>query len=246
MKMNEILALAAEYEHKLPEAKSTEYQLDATFAKFIDHTILKPEATPAQIDTLCADARTYGFASVCINPIYVPQAFELLEGSEVDVCTVIGFPLGADSGKVKAMEAKSAIAEGAIEIDMVQSVGMLKGEAYQTVLDDVRGVADVCHANGAILKVIFENCLLTEKEKILSCLISKAAGADYVKTSTGFNKGGATVEDVRLMRAVVGPELGVKAAGGVRTLADAKAMLAVGATRMGASAGVKIMKEILG
>ena len=246
MEIKEILALAADYEKQLPEAAPTSYQLDASFAKFIDHTILKPEATPAQIDQLCADARSYGFASVCINPVYIPQAFRLLEGSGVDVCTVVGFPLGADPGRVKAMEAKDAIAEGAVEIDMVQSVGLLKGEAYQMMLDDVRAVADVCHANGAILKVIHENCLLTEKEKIISCLISKAGGADFVKTSTGFNKGGATADDVRLMRAVVGAGLGVKAAGGVRSLADAQAMLAAGATRLGASAGVQIMKDILG
>jgi len=246
MELKALLNLAEEYGKQLPEAVATSYKEDGSFAKFIDHTILKPEATTEQIDGLCDDARTYGFASVCINPIFVPQAYQLLKGSGVDVCTVVGFPLGADPGKVKAMEAKESIGAGAVEIDMVQSIGLLKSEEYQAVLDDVRAVADVCHANGAILKVIFENCLLTEKEKIISCLIAKEAGADYVKTSTGFNKGGATVDDIHLMRAVVGPEMGVKAAGGIRTLEDSKAMLEAGATRLGASAGVKIMKEISG
>ncbi|MBN2046642.1 MAG: deoxyribose-phosphate aldolase [Anaerolineaceae bacterium] len=213
-------------------------------AKFIDHTILKPEATPEQIESLCADARKYEFASVCINPIFVPLAAKLLAGSPVDVCTVVGFPLGADPGAVKAMEASEAIGHGAKEIDMVLSVGMLKAGEYQHVYDEVKAVVEASHKGGAIVKVILETCLLTQREKIIACLLCKEAGAEFVKTSTGFNKAGATVEDIRLMRGVVGPKMGVKAAGGVRSLADARAMLDAGATRLGASAGVKIMAEI--
>ena len=246
MEIKQILNLAQTLEKNLPEAVATPYQLDASMAKFIDHTILKPEATPMQIEVLCADAREYAFASVCVNPIFVPMCSELLSGSGVDVCTVVGFPLGADPGAVKAAEAKDAIRHGATEIDMVQAIGMLKGGAYEVVYNDVRAVAEACHEEKAILKVILETCLLTDSEKIIACLLYKEAGADFVKTSTGFNKAGATVEDIRLMRAVVGPKLGVKAAGGVRSLADARAMLNAGATRLGASAGVAIMKDILG
>ncbi len=244
MNIHQMLELANQYEQQLPAINPTPYKLDASFAKFIDHTILKPEATPDMITALCEDALNYNFASVCINPIFIPQAAELLAGSEVDVCTVVGFPLGADPGRVKAMEAAEAIRLGAVEVDMVLAVGMLKGGAYQVVLDDIKAVAETCHQEGAILKVIHENCLLTDREKIIACLLSKAAGADFVKTSTGFNKSGATVEDIHLMRAVVGPEMGVKAAGGVRDLAGAREMLQNGATRIGASAGVKIMEAI--
>lgn len=246
MELKQILAQADAFEKQLPPAAATPYQLDASLAKFIDHTILKPEATPMQIETLCADAREYGFASVCVNPIFVPMCVELLADSGVDVCTVVGFPLGADPGALKAAEAKDAIHHGAVEIDMVQAIGMLKGGAYEIVHHDVHAVAQACHEEGAILKVILETCLLTDREKIIACLLCKAAGADFVKTSTGFNAAGATVEDIHLMRAVVGPEMGVKAAGGVRTLADARAMLDAGATRLGASAGVAIMKAVLG
>lgn len=244
MNIDQILELAEEYEQQLPRINPTPYQLDSSFAKFIDHTILKPEATPRMIEELCEDAIQYNFASVCINPVFVPQAYELLADSEVDVCTVVGFPLGADPGAVKAIEAAEAIRHGAVEVDMVLAVGMLKGGAYQLVLDDIRRVADACHNDNAILKVIHENCLLTEQEKIIACLLSKEAGADFVKTSTGFNKGGATPEDIHLMRAVVGPKLGVKAAGGVRDLESAIVMLNNGATRIGASAGVQIMEAI--
>jgi deoxyribose-phosphate aldolase len=244
MNLAEVLELAEElYEH-LPEPTPTPYTLDHSFAKFIDHTILKPEATPQMIETLCHDAAHYHFASVCINPVFIPQVVELLADSDVDVCTVVGFPLGADPGRVKAQEAKDAIRHGAVEIDMVLAVGLLKGSAYQMVLDDIKAVADACHAHGALLKVIHENCLLTEEEKIIACLLSKAAGADFVKTSTGFNSGGATEADIRLMRAVVGRDLGVKAAGGVRDLNGAQTMLQAGATRIGASAGVTIMQAI--
>jgi len=246
MNIKQILEQAQTLEKNLPVAAATPYRMDASLAKFIDHTILKPEATTAQMDVLCADARLYGFASVCINPIFVPLCAEHLQGSGVDVCTVVGFPLGADPAAVKAAEAKDAIHHGATEIDMVQAVGMLKSGAYEVVYDEVRAVAETCHKDHAILKVILETCLLTNNEKIIACLLCKAAGADFVKTSTGFNAAGATVEDIRLMRGVVGSELGVKAAGGVRSLADARAMLDAGATRLGASAGVAIMKDILG
>jgi deoxyribose-phosphate aldolase len=244
MNIQQILALADEYEQHLPNIAPTSYKMDASFAKFIDHTILKPEATPAMIEELCKDAAKYNFASVCINPVFIPQAVELLADSDVDVCTVVGFPLGADSGTVKAMEAADAIKHGAVEVDMVLAVGMLKGGAYQLVMDDIKAVAEACHQGNAILKVIQENCLLTDREKMIASMISKAAGADYVKTSTGFNKGGATAHDIRLMRAAVGPDLGVKAAGGVRDLESAIAMLENGATRIGASAGVNIMEAI--
>ncbi|NSW53325.1 MAG: deoxyribose-phosphate aldolase [Anaerolineae bacterium] len=245
MERNQILELAQALEKNLPSATATPYRLDGSLAKFIDHTLLKPEATPHQVEVLCSEAREYRFASVCVNPIFVPLCRELLDGSGVDVCTVVGFPLGADPGAVKAAEAKDAIHHGAVEIDMVQSVGMLKGGAFEVVYDDIRAVAEACHEERAILKVILETCLLTESEKIIACLLCKEAGADFVKTSTGFNKAGATVEDIRLMRAVVGPTMGVKAAGGVRCLADARAMLEAGATRLGASAGVAIMQEIV-
>jgi len=244
MNIQEILDLAEEYEQQLPDITPTPYTLDESFAKFIDHTVLKPEATPDMIEALCEDALKYNFASVCINPIFIPQAVEMLADSDVDVCTVVGFPLGADPGSIKAMEAAEAIEHGAVEVDMVMAVGMLKGGAYQLVWDDIRAVAEACHRENAILKVIHENCLLTEQEKIIACLISKEAGADFVKTSTGFNSGGATVEDIHLMRAVVGPAMGVKAAGGVRDVTAARAMLENGASRIGASAGVKIMEAI--
>jgi deoxyribose-phosphate aldolase len=244
MNLADILDLAEELQDNLPEPTPTPYKLDHTFAKFIDHTILKPEATPQMIEALCHDAARYHFASVCINPVFIPQVAELLADSDVDVCSVVGFPLGADPGRVKAQEAKDAIQHGAVEIDMVLAVGLLKGGAYQMVLDDIKAVADACHVHGALLKVIHENCLLTEEEKIIACLLSKTAGADFVKTSTGFNSGGATEVDIRLMRAVVGNDLGVKAAGGVRDLQDAQIMLHAGATRIGASAGVTIMQAI--
>ena len=244
MNLAEILEFAAELQEILPEPTPTPYTLDHTFAKFIDHTILNPEATPQMIEALCHDAVRYHFASVCINPVFIPQAVERLADSDVDVCTVVGFPLGADPGRVKAQEAEDAIQHGAVEIDMVLAVGLLKGGAYQMVLDDIKAVADACHAQGALLKVIHENCLLTDQEKIIACLLSKAAGADFVKTSTGFNSGGATEADIRLMRAVVGSDLGVKAAGGVRDLNGAQIMLQAGATRIGASAGVTIMQAI--
>jgi deoxyribose-phosphate aldolase len=242
--MNELLTLAREYENQLPElALPAGHPGSRPLASWIDHTLLKPEATPAQVEKLCAEARQYEFASVCVNPVYVPLARKALSGSPVLVCTVVGFPLGATLSKAKAAETRIAIEEGAAEIDMVIPVGLLKGEQYSAVADDIAGVVEEAHASGAIVKVILEMALLSRFEKIIACLISQSAGAEFVKTSTGFGPGGATLEDVELMRRVVGPDLGVKAAGGVRSLADARAMLLAGATRLGTSAGVKIMQE---
>ncbi len=215
---------------------------DVNLAKMIDHTLLKPDATPDQIAQLCFEARKYQFASVCVNPAWVKLCAQLLEGSPVKVCTVIGFPLGATASEVKAFEAKNAIDQGATEIDMVINIGALKARELQLVAQDIRGVVNVAHPRGAIVKVILETALLTDEEKTIACLSSKEAGADFVKTSTGFASGGATVHDVALMRRVVGPELGVKASGGVRTYEDAESMIKAGATRIGASAGVKIIQ----
>jgi deoxyribose-phosphate aldolase len=215
---------------------------DLNLAKMIDHTLLKPDATQEQIAQLCFEARKHGFASVCINPTWVELCAKLLEGSSVRVCTVIGFPLGATSPEVKAFETQVALGHGATEIDMVINVGALKARDLELVAKDIRGVVTAAHTGGAIVKVIIEAILLTDEEKTIACLLSKEAGADYVKTSTGFASGGATVHDVALMRRVVGPEMGVKAAGGVRTYEDAENMIKAGATRIGASAGVKIIQ----
>ena len=209
----------------------------------IDHTLLKPEATHDQITQLCEEAREYGFAAVCVNPTNVKLAAELLKGSPVAVCTVIGFPLGATLPEVKAYEAQQTIHHGATEIDMVINIGALKSEDYELLEQDITAVARTCHDNGAICKVIIEAALLTEEEKITACQLAKKAGSDYVKTSTGFGPGGATVEDVTLMRRVIGPSMGIKAAGGIRTLETAKKMIEAGATRIGTSSGVKIVQE---
>ena len=198
------------------------------------------------MQALCAEARTHGFASVCVNATWVPLCAEQLAGSDVRVCTVAGFPLGATLPAVKAFEAQQVAALGAVEVDMVLNVGALKSGDVRLVWEDVAGVADECHDAGAILKVIIETGLLTREEKIAACVICKDAGADFVKTATGFNGGGATVEDIALMRFVVGPEMGVKAAGGVRSGADALAMIAAGATRIGTSGGARIMADLLG
>jgi deoxyribose-phosphate aldolase len=215
---------------------------DMNLAKMIDHTLLKPDATQEQVAQLCFEARKHGFASVCINPTWVELCAKLLDGSPVKVCTVIGFPLGATSPEVKAFETQIALDHGATEIDMVINVGALKARDLEMVAKDIRGVVNTAHAGKAIVKVIIEAILLTDEEKTIACLLSKEAGADYVKTSTGFASGGATVHDVALMRRVVGPEMGVKAAGGVRTYEDAENMIKAGATRIGASAGVKIIQ----
>jgi deoxyribose-phosphate aldolase len=214
---------------------------DPSVAGMIDHTLLKPDATPDQVAQLCYEARKYSFASVCVNPSYVKLCADLLKGSTVKVCTVIGFPLGASAPDVKIFETETALREGAGEIDMVINIGALKGRDYTLVARDIAGVVRVAHAAGALVKVIIETALLNEEEKITACLLAKEAGADYVKTSTGFSGGGATVADIALMRRVVGPEMGVKASGGVKDYADAKSLMDAGATRIGASAGVKIV-----
>lgn len=214
---------------------------DKNIAKYIDHTLLKPDATAEQITKLCEEAKQYSFASVCVNSTYAKLCAELLKGSPVKVCCVIGFPLGASSPDVKAYETKTAITNGAQEIDMVINIGALKTRDLELVARDIRGVVVTAHNFGAIVKVIIETALLNEEEKVLACLLAKEAGADFVKTSTGFSSGGATVEDVALMRRVVGPAMGVKAAGGIRTREDAEKMIKAGATRLGASAGIKIV-----
>jgi deoxyribose-phosphate aldolase len=217
--------------------------VDGDIARFIDHTLLKPDATQAQIAQLCHEARQYHFAAVCVNPTHIKLCADLLKGSDVAVCTVVGFPLGATPPEVKAYEAQQAIEDGATEVDMVINIGALKGEEYELVERDIAMVTRTCHNNGALCKVIIEAALLTDQEKIRACELAKKAGADYVKTSTGFGPGGATVADVALMRRVVGPGMGVKAAGGIRSYADAKGMVEAGATRIGASAGVRIVQE---
>lgn len=213
------------------------------WASLIDHTLLKPEASVSDIKKLCDEAAEFGFASVCVNPVWVKKALEFLSGSGVPVCTVIGFPLGATLPDVKAYEARRSIFNGAREVDMVINVGALKSGDDCTVEDDIRAVVDAAHENGVLCKVIIETALLTDEEKVRACLASKNAGADFVKTSTGFSKGGATVEDINLMRRTVGSSLGVKASGGVKGIDDARAMFEAGATRIGASVGVKIAQE---
>jgi len=218
-------------------------QVDASIARLIDHTLLKPDASRADITKLCDEARRFGFASVCINPWYVPLAAELLRGSEVKVCTVAGFPLGATLPQVKILEAEQSIKLGAQEIDLVINIGALKSGQDDVVEADIRGVVDACHRGGAICKVIFETALLTLEEKVRASVTSKKAGADFVKTSTGFSTAGATAEDVQLMRCIVGSEIGVKAAGGIRSLEDLRKMVSAGATRIGASASVRILEQ---
>ncbi len=209
-------------------------------AKMIDHTLLKPDATEAQIRQLCAEAREHQFMSVCVNPHWVPLCAELLRGTDVRVCTVIGFPLGANRSEIKAVEAEDAVARGAREVDMVINVGALKSGQRDVVLNDIKSVVSAVAGEG-LVKVIIETGLLTDDEKVLACQLAQEAGADFVKTSTGFGAGGATVHDVALMRRTVGPAMGVKASGGVRDLAAALAMIEAGATRIGASAGVAIV-----
>lgn len=210
-------------------------------ARYIDHTLLKPEASAEAIDELCAEAREYQFASVCINPTWVKRAADNLRGTNVVTCTVIGFPLGASTTAIKAMEARRALREGAREVDMVLNVGALKSGEYDQVREDIAKVAEAAHEVGGLCKVILETALLTDEEKVVASSLAKDAKADFVKTSTGFGSGGATVYDVALMRETVGPDMGVKASGGVRTLEDVEDMIAAGASRIGASAGVQIV-----
>jgi deoxyribose-phosphate aldolase len=212
-------------------------------ASYIDHTLLKPEATKDQIVELCKEAAQYVFASVCVNPAWVATAAHELQNSQVKVCTVIGFPLGASTSETKAFETKDAISKGAEEIDMVINIGALKSGDVDLVKNDIAAVVEAAKGK-AIVKVIIETSLLTDEEKVTASRLSKEAGADFVKTSTGFSTGGATVADVQLMRKTVGPDLGVKASGGVRSLEDVQAMIEAGATRIGASSGVKIMQGL--
>lgn len=213
-------------------------------AKYMDHTLLKADATLDGIDRVVAEAKQFGCASVCVNPFWVPYVARLLDGSGVATCTVVGFPLGASSTASKVFETTDAIANGADEIDMVINIGELKAAHAELVREDIRAVAEATHAGGKLLKVIIECCLLTDDEKRLACLLCAEAGADFVKTSTGFSTGGATVADVTLMRECVGPDFGVKAAGGIRTLADAYAMIEAGASRLGVSAAASILAEL--
>lgn len=211
-------------------------------ASMIDHTLLKPEASREMIQVLCSEAKDHKFAAVCVNPYYVKMSKELLKDSKVKVATVIGFPLGANTKEVKAFEAKNAIENGADEVDMVINIGAIKNKDYDAVKEDIKAVVEA--ANGrAIVKVIIETCLLTDEEKIKACELSKEAGADFVKTSTGFSTGGAKVEDVKLMKETIGDSLKIKASGGIRDYENAKAMIDAGASRIGASASVKIVEE---
>jgi deoxyribose-phosphate aldolase len=218
-------------------------QVEAEIAALIDHTQLKPDATREQIQKLCQEAVRFGFASVVVNPWYVPLAAQIVRSSPVTVSSVVGFPFGATLPQVKVYETEEVVKLGAEEVDMVINVGALKSGQHEIVETDVRGVVEAAHAGGAIVKVILETALLTREEKIVGSLAAKNAGADFVKTSTGFGPGGATAEDVALMRAAVGEQVGVKAAGGVRTLEDLKRMVAAGATRIGASASVRILEQ---
>jgi deoxyribose-phosphate aldolase len=211
-------------------------------ASMIDHTLLRPEATRDDILKVCSEAREYRFASVCVNPYWASTVAEALGGSGVKVCTVVGFPLGANMTRSKVAETEAVLEAGAAEVDMVQNVGALCGGDRDAVADDIAAVVAASHRGGAIVKVILETALLTDEQKRLACEIAKKAGADFVKTSTGFGPGGATVTDIELMRATVGSALGVKASGGIRTLDDALKMIAAGATRIGASASVSIVK----
>ena len=211
-------------------------------ASFIDHTLLKPEAGEADVLKVCAEAAEYAFKSVCVNPIWVKTVKKALKDAGVLTCAVVGFPLGATPTDVKTFEARGAVLDGADEVDMVINIAAARAEDKGALVEDIASVAEAVHAGDAILKVIIETALLNDNQKVLACEAAAEAGADFVKTSTGFNGGGATAEDIALMRRTVGPDLGVKASGGVRSLADAQAMIAAGATRIGASSGIAIVK----
>lgn len=213
-------------------------------AKYIDHTILNADATEKDIQRICIEAKEYNFKTVCINPGWVDYAAHLLKGTDVGITTVIGFPLGANTSEIKAAEAKQAVEKGVSDVDMVINIGALKNEDYTTVLNDIKAVVDAVDGK-AIVKVIIETSLLNKTEKIRVCELAKQAGADFVKTSTGFSTGGATLDDVKLMRATVGPKMGVKASGGVRSYEDAVAMIEAGATRIGASSGIAIVQGVV-
>lgn len=215
---------------------------DTAIAALIDHTLLRPDATASDIRKVCREARQYSFASVCVNPYWAPLAAAELAGSPVKVCTVVGFPLGANATAVKVAETEAATRAGAQEIDMVLNIGELRGENYDAVRRDIEAVVAAAHDGSALVKVILETALLDDHQKAMACTLAKLAGAEFVKTSTGFSAHGATVHDVALMRRVVGAEMGVKASGGIRTLDDLKSMVAAGATRIGASASVTIIE----
>lgn len=220
--------------------------IDSTIARIIDHTLLRPEATAADIRNVCQEAIKYNFASVCVNPYWVPLVASELAGSEVKVCTVVGFPLGANATAIKVGETENAIRAGAQEIDMVVNIGELRGGNYDAVKQDIQAVVNAAHQGGAMVKVILETALLDDNQKTVASTLAKLAGAEFVKTSTGFAAHGATVHDVELMRKAVGAEMGVKASGGIRTLEDLQKMVAAGATRIGASASVKIVESTKG
>lgn len=242
--LKDILVKTEEFLAELPSAPPALISPQgADLARWIDHTALKAETTAQQVMKLCQEAREHHFATVCVNPGYVPLAAGVLRGTGVGICSVISFPLGAHLPSFKEVETRMAIEAGATEIDMVVNIGALKAGAYELIFEDVRAVVEASHGHDVHVKVILEMCYLDQRQKIAGCLISKAAGADFVKTSTGFGPSGATVEDVALMRRVVGPEVGVKAAGGIRTLADAQAMINAGANRLGASASISILQE---
>lgn len=246
MTLQEILSQAESYARELPPlSQRPTAPRGAELARWMDLTLLKPETTAEQIKALCADAARYRFATVCVNPLYVSLARSLLSDSGVGVCSVVAFPLGATLPELKVRETRTVVELGASEVDMVINLGALRGGEYALVLNDILGVTEEAHARGARVKVILETALLSRYEKILAGLLARAAGADFVKTSTGFGPAGATVEDVSLLRCVVGDALGVKAAGGIRSLRDALAMIAAGANRLGVSAGVAILREAM-
>jgi deoxyribose-phosphate aldolase len=244
--LKELTAQTDAYLQELPPAPAPLAEpAGADLAGWIDHTVLKAETTAEQVVRLCQEARQYRFATVCVNPGFVPLAAGILRGEEIGVCSVISFPLGAHLPNFKATETRMALEAGATEIDMVVNIGALKANAFELVFEEIKSVVEVSHAHQAAVKVILEMCYLNQREKIAGCLLAKAAGADFVKTSTGFGPSGATVEDVALMRRVVGPQMGVKASGGIRTLADALAMIRAGANRLGLSAGVSVLREAM-
>jgi deoxyribose-phosphate aldolase len=248
MDLQTLIKLQKQYAAQLPGiARPLRLPHKGEIAGWIDHTLLKPDATAAQVEILCQQALEYQFASVCVNPAFVPLVASILEhaNSSVKTCAVIGFPLGATLPGVKASETAAVIEAGASEVDMVMNIGALKGKAYGQVLLDIQAVVVAAHPQDAMVKVIIETALLNRDEKIMACLLCKEAGADFVKTSTGFSTGGATTEDIVLMRRVVGEQMGVKASGGIRTYADAIAMIKAGANRIGASSGIQIVKEAL-
>jgi len=242
----ETLTLAEKYLVQLPPAiPAQRTPAGAEIAAWIDHTLLKPEATREQIAKLCQEAIEFGFCSVCVNPVYVPLAYSILQNSPVKVCTVVGFPLGATLSRSKVSETEACLQAGACEIDMVLAVGLLKSKAYESVFEDVAGVVEVSHAHKALVKVILETSALTREEKIYASVLCKNAGASFIKTSTGFGAGGATIEDVELMHRIAAPQVFVKASGGIRSLSDAQAMIGAGASRLGTSAGVAIVTAAL-